>query len=66
MTVTERFSVSEKLKDQTLFRTDSYIDGEWVGGETSFEVTNPADRSVIAAIPDVGEAGADLLPAAAV
>jgi succinate-semialdehyde dehydrogenase/glutarate-semialdehyde dehydrogenase len=58
MSVTDQISIADKLKDQALFRTESYIDGEWVGGATRFEVTNPADRSVIAAIPDVGEAGA--------
>lgn len=48
----------DRLKDKSLLRTDSYVNGAWVAGESAFKVTNPADRSVIAEVADVGEAGA--------
>jgi succinate-semialdehyde dehydrogenase/glutarate-semialdehyde dehydrogenase len=45
------------LKDPTLFITRGYINGEWVEktstGET-FDVTNPANGTVIATIPEMG------------
>ncbi len=46
------------LKDPSLFRQQGYIDGKWVdadSGET-FEVTNPADGSVIGTAPKMGAA----------
>ena len=48
----------DRLKDKSLLRTDSYVNGAWISGDRAFEVTNPADRSVIAEVADVGEAGA--------
>ena len=47
-----------KLNDEALYRQQCYINGQWVdadGGDT-IEVTNPADQSVIATIPDMGAA----------
>ena len=44
------------LHDETLMRTQAYIDGKWVdsaSGET-FDVVNPADGSVVAEVADVG------------
>jgi len=49
-----------KLKNPGLLREQSYINGEWVSaadGET-FAVTNPADGSVVANVPEMGVAGA--------
>lgn len=48
----------DRLKDKSLLRTDSYVNGAWISGDRAFGVTNPADRSVIAEVADVGEAGA--------
>jgi succinate-semialdehyde dehydrogenase/glutarate-semialdehyde dehydrogenase len=45
-----------QLSDQSLFRQQCYIDGEWVdadGGET-VDVNNPADDSVLGTIPKMG------------
>ena len=45
-----------QLSDQSLFRQQCYIDGEWVdadSGET-IEVNNPADDSVMGTIPKMG------------
>lgn len=57
--------LKSKLSDASLLKTDSYIDGKWVSGETSFAVDNPANRQKIADIADVGEAGARKAVAAA-
>ncbi len=51
-------ALKDRLNDPSLLKTDSYVDGAWMGGEASFEVTNPADRSVLAEVADVGEKGA--------
>ncbi|MCL4114709.1 UNVERIFIED_CONTAM: hypothetical protein GTU68_053588 [Idotea baltica] len=47
-----------KLNDDTLFRQQAYINGEWIdadNGET-FEVTNPATNEVIGTVPNMGQA----------
>jgi succinate-semialdehyde dehydrogenase/glutarate-semialdehyde dehydrogenase len=49
-----------QLKDQGLFHTQCYIDGEWVdavSGET-MEVTNPANGEVLGTVPKMGAAEA--------
>ncbi|WP_375284468.1 NAD-dependent succinate-semialdehyde dehydrogenase [Marinicauda pacifica] len=57
--------LKQRLSDPGLFRTESYVDGKWVSGETRFEVSNPANREIIAEVCDVGEAGARKAVAAA-
>ncbi len=42
------------LKDPKLFRTQCYVDGEWVGGARTFAVRNPASGAQLAAVPDLG------------
>jgi len=46
------------LKDPSLFRTQSYINGEWVDADSGkrFEVDNPATGAIIASVPDCGAA----------
>ncbi|MFN4278253.1 MAG: NAD-dependent succinate-semialdehyde dehydrogenase [Ferrovibrio sp.] len=48
------------LKHADLLRRQAYIDGAWVNADSgkSFTVTNPADGSVIAEVPDMGRAEA--------
>ena len=49
------------LKNPSLLREQSYINGEWVSaadGKT-FAVTNPADGSLVAHVPEMGVAGAE-------
>ncbi len=58
-------TLSQRLKDPALFRTESFINGQWVRGETTFEVHNPADRGHLADVHDVGESGARQAVAAA-
>ena len=44
------------LQDPSLFRTQSYIDGEWVeaDSEQRFDVDNPADGSIVGSVPECG------------
>ena len=46
------------LKDPSLLRTDSYIDGAWVKADSGmvFDVDNPADGTIVASVPDCGAA----------
>jgi succinate-semialdehyde dehydrogenase/glutarate-semialdehyde dehydrogenase len=45
------------LKNNKLLKTAGYINGKWVGSESSkrFEVTNPYSKSVICTLPDMDE-----------
>jgi succinate-semialdehyde dehydrogenase/glutarate-semialdehyde dehydrogenase len=45
-----------KLKNKNLLKDKAYVGGQWVGGKASFTVTNPADGSVVGAVPDLGVA----------
>jgi succinate-semialdehyde dehydrogenase/glutarate-semialdehyde dehydrogenase len=49
--------LGELLKDAALFREAAFINGEWVGGETTLAVRNPASGDVVGEIPDVGADG---------
>jgi succinate-semialdehyde dehydrogenase/glutarate-semialdehyde dehydrogenase len=42
------------LKDPKLFRTQCYVDGEWIGGARTFAVRNPASGAQLATVPDLG------------
>ncbi len=46
------------LKDQSLFRQQCYINGEWVDADDggTLEVTNPSSGSVIGTVPKLGAA----------
>jgi succinate-semialdehyde dehydrogenase/glutarate-semialdehyde dehydrogenase len=46
------------LKDPKLFREQAYVDGQWIGGQKTFPVDNPATGQVIANVPDLGAAEA--------
>lgn len=56
-----------KLKHADLLRRQAYIDGAWVNADNGrlFPVTNPADGSLIAEVPDMGPAEAKRAIAAA-
>ncbi|HEV8015905.1 MAG TPA: NADP-dependent succinate-semialdehyde dehydrogenase [Stellaceae bacterium] len=47
-----------RLNDDRLFRQQAYIDGQWVAADRgkTFNVTNPADDSVLGHVPDLGAA----------
>jgi succinate-semialdehyde dehydrogenase/glutarate-semialdehyde dehydrogenase len=42
------------LKDPKLFRTQCYIDGQWVGGSKDIPVLNPATGSTLGTVPRLG------------
>ena len=46
------------LQDPSLFRTQSYLNGEWIDADSGlrFDVDNPADGSVVGSVPDCGAA----------
>lgn len=50
--------LSERLKNPALFKIESFINGQWATGASTFEVTNPADRGHLADVHNVGETGA--------
>ncbi len=45
-----------QLKDQSLFRTQCYIDGVWVNADSgaTIEIVNPADGSLLGTMPKMG------------
>jgi len=47
--------LSNLLTDQSLFRQECYINGQWVGSDKRIEVTNPATGVVIGSIPSLGQ-----------
>jgi len=51
-------SASISLTDNTLFRQQCYIDGNWVDADdgTGFPVTNPADGATLGRVPNMGSA----------
>jgi succinate-semialdehyde dehydrogenase/glutarate-semialdehyde dehydrogenase len=53
------------LKDPSLLAEKSYVNGEWVSGDGTFDVTNPARGDVIAQVADLSRAQvADAIKAA--
>ncbi|SHL68542.1 NAD-dependent succinate-semialdehyde dehydrogenase [Roseibium suaedae] len=45
------------LKDPTLLTAKAYVDGKWIEGEETFDVTNPATGEVIAKVTHVDVPG---------
>ena len=41
------------------FRSDAYINGEWLGSAKRFAVLNPATQEILAQVPDLGAAEAE-------
>jgi succinate semialdehyde dehydrogenase (EC 1.2.1.16) len=39
------------LKDPTLFKTQAYIDGQWIDSARRFAVTDPATNAELAQVP---------------
>ena len=54
-----------KLKDPTLLRQQCYLNGQWLAGEQSFAVTNPATGAELARVPRLGAAQTQAAIAAA-
>ncbi|WP_293392560.1 NAD-dependent succinate-semialdehyde dehydrogenase [Nevskia sp.] len=47
-------TITLKLKDPTLLRQQCLIGGEWIGGEATIEVHNPATGVLLATVPKLG------------
>ena len=54
MDVRKTQALSGILKDKSLLKDKCYIDGNWLGGAASINVTNPVDESVIGTVPKLG------------
>ena len=57
--------MSIELKDPSLIKTQSYINGEWVDSGGSLEVRNPANGEIVATVGTVGAAETEQAIAAA-
>jgi succinate-semialdehyde dehydrogenase/glutarate-semialdehyde dehydrogenase len=53
------------LADPDLFRSQAWLDGQWVDAPSRFPVTNPADGSLIVDVPNLSPADAEDAIAAA-
>jgi len=49
-------ALKDILKDKSLLKEQCYIDGKWISGDDTIEVTNPASGDVIASVPKLGAA----------
>ncbi len=49
-------ALADRLNDKSLLRQACYIDGQWVMGKATIDVTNPATGEVIGAVPKLGQA----------
>ncbi len=54
MDIAKTQALRDLLKDKSLLKEKCYINGAWVGGAASIDVTNPVDERVIAAVPKLG------------
>ena len=54
MDVSKTASLTDLVSDKSLICEKCYIDGEWVGGKETLDVTNPVNGSVIASVPVLG------------
>lgn len=47
-----------KLNDNSLFRQQAYINGEWVDADNNetFDVNNPANNEIVGSVPNMGSA----------
>ena len=52
--INDHADMKEGLKNPALWIDKAYMAGSWIESEKSVEVTNPADGSVIGAVPDLG------------
>ena len=56
---------SPMLADPKLFRSQAWLDGQWVDAPSRFPVTNPADGSLIVEVPNLSPSDATIAIAAA-
>ena len=58
MDIRKTQALRDILKDKSLLKDKCYIDGKWVSGTETIDVTNPVNDDVIAAVPNLGQAEA--------
>jgi len=56
MDIRKTQALRDLLKDKSLLKDKCYIDGKWVSGSATIDVTNPVDESVIGTVPKLGAA----------
>ena len=49
-------ALKDVLKDKSLLKDKCYINGAWVSGSATINVTNPVDESLIGTVPKLGTA----------
>ena len=54
MDIRKTQALRDLLKDKSLLKDKCYIDGKWVGGAASIDITNPVDERVIGSVPKLG------------
>jgi len=54
-----------KLKDETLLKSDAFVNGEWLASSKRFPVKNPATGEVLAQVADLGASETERAVAAA-
>src|SRR5438128_5724457 len=47
-------ALRDLLKDKSLLKDKCYVDGKWIDGTASIEITNPATADVIVSVPKLG------------
>jgi succinate-semialdehyde dehydrogenase / glutarate-semialdehyde dehydrogenase len=55
MDIRKTQALADILKDKSLLKDKCYINGKWVEGKSSIDVTNPVDDRVIGAVPKLGQ-----------
>jgi succinate-semialdehyde dehydrogenase/glutarate-semialdehyde dehydrogenase len=55
MDIRKTQALADILKDKSLLKDKCYINGKWVDGAASIDVTNPVDERVIGSVPKLGK-----------
>ena len=55
MDIRKTQALADILKDKGLLKDKCYINGAWVAGSASIDVTNPVDERVIGSVPKLGQ-----------
>jgi succinate-semialdehyde dehydrogenase/glutarate-semialdehyde dehydrogenase len=64
-TMDPKTSPLAQLKDPSLLKTDALINGEWVGGASRFDVSDPATGELLTHVANLGASEADAAVTAA-
>ena len=56
MNIATTIALNDILKDKSLLKDKCYINGKWVGGTATINVTNPVNEAVIGTVPKLGAA----------